>query len=138
MESKIISVESLKYQTATMREVLREVKDHTKYSGIKVEAQLLSEEIELCSFAICSVMWYDLFCQIQHVIKRIQSPIVRVDVTVNLKKKRGMRNYRTIGFEAARTAATYVCEQMNVKAVLKLKRLKSQSDTSPMKLLLSP
>lgn len=36
-------------------------------TAIKVKAQLLSKEIELYHFTICSVVWYDPFCQIHYV-----------------------------------------------------------------------
>ena len=69
-ESKIKSVEPLRYQAAAVRDALIEVKDHTKDSVIKIEADSLSEEVGSYRFAICSVVsWYDLLCQIQHVSK---------------------------------------------------------------------
>jgi len=126
-ESKIKSVEPVRYQAAAVRDALIEVRDHTKDSVIKVEAQSLSEEVGSYRFAICSVVWYDLLCKIQHVSKQMQSPSMHVDVAVNLLKKteRGIQNYRATGFVAAQMAATDICEQMNLESVLKQKRLRS-------------
>ena len=126
-ESKIKSVEPLRYQAAAVRDALIEVRDHTKDSVIKVEAQSLAEEVGAYRFAICSVVWYDLLCQIQHVSKQMQSRNMQVDVVVNLLKKteRAFYDYRATGFVAAQMAAKDICEQMNVEAVLKQKRLRS-------------
>lgn len=44
-ESKVKSVEPLRYQTAAVREALIEVSDQTKDPVIKIEAQSLSEEV---------------------------------------------------------------------------------------------
>lgn len=126
-ESKIKSVEPLRYQAAAVRDALIEVRDRTKDSAIKVEAQSLAEEVGSYRLAICSVVWYDLLCPIQHVSKQMQSPSMQVDVATNLlkKTKRALCDYRATGFVAAQMAAKDICEQMNVEAVLKQKRLRS-------------
>lgn len=49
---------------AVMRDALFEVRDPTKDSVIKVEAQSLVEEDGSYHFSICSIVWYDLLCQI--------------------------------------------------------------------------
>ena len=107
-ESKVKSVEPLRYQAAAVREVLIEVRDHTKDPVIKIEAQSLSEEVGLYCFTICSVVFYDLLCQIQHVSKHMQFPCMHIDVVVNLlnKTKRGHCNYRATDFVATQMAAT--------------------------------
>ena len=120
-ESKIKSVEPLSYQTAKVRDALIEVRNHTKDSVLKVDAHCLSEEVGLYHFAIFSVVWYDLLCQIQHVSRQMQSPWMHVDVAVNFLKRteRDLHNYRATDFVAAQMAATDICKQMNVEAVLK-------------------
>lgn len=60
-ENKLKSVEPLRYEAATVREALIEVRDHTKDPIIKVEAQSLSEEVGSYRFSICTVVWYRCF-----------------------------------------------------------------------------
>ncbi|XP_071210165.1 uncharacterized protein [Salvelinus alpinus] len=83
-ESKVKSVEPLRYQAAVVREALIEVRDQTKDPMIKIEAQSLSEEVGSYCFIICTVVWYDIWSQIQHVSKLMQSPSMHVDVAYEL------------------------------------------------------
>ncbi|XP_025760119.1 zinc finger MYM-type protein 1-like [Oreochromis niloticus] len=126
-ESKINSVEPLRYQASAVREALIEVRDHTKDSVIKIEAQSLSEEVGSYRFSICTVVWYDILNQIHQVSKLMQSPNMHVDVAVNLLKntERVLHNYRATGFSAAQMSAKDMCEDMNIEAVLQQKRLRS-------------
>ncbi|XP_041860484.1 zinc finger MYM-type protein 1-like [Melanotaenia boesemani] len=126
-ESKVKSVEPLRYQGAAVRDALIEVRDNTKDSAVKAEAQSLSEEVGSYRFSICTVVWYDMLSAIQHVSKLMQSPNMDVDLAVGLLKKteQGLQNYRTSGFVTAQMAAKDICEDMNVEAVLKQKRLRS-------------
>ncbi|XP_076044803.1 uncharacterized protein LOC143027403 [Oratosquilla oratoria] len=52
---------------------------------------------------------------------------MQLDVTVDLltKAKTSLTNYRRIGFTSAQVSAKDMCEEMNVEAVLKEKRLRS-------------
>lgn len=90
---------------------------------IKVEAQSLSEEVGSYRFSICTVVWYDILSQIQHVSKLMQSPSMHMDAAINLLKntERGLSNYRATGFGTAQTSAKDICEEMNVEAVLQQK-----------------
>ncbi len=125
-ESKVKSVEPMRYQGAAMREALIEVRDNTKDPAIKAEAQSLSEEVGSYRFSICTVVWYDMLSAIQHVSKLMQSPNMHVDLAVSLLKKteRGLQSYRESGFVTAQMAAKDICEEMNVE-VSKQKRLRS-------------
>jgi hypothetical protein len=120
-ESKIKSVEPMRYQGAAVREALIEVRDHTKDSAIKAEAQSLSEEVGSYRFSTCTVVWYDMLSAIQHVSKLMQSPGMDADIVVGLLKKteRGLQSYRASGFVTAQMAAKDLCEEMNVEGVLK-------------------
>lgn len=66
---------------------------------------------------------------IQHVSKLMQSSNTHVDLCmdVNLLKKteQGLQSYRASGFVTAQMAAKDICEEMNVEAVLRQKRLRS-------------
>lgn len=80
----------------------------------------MSEEVGSYRFSICTVVWNDIWSQIQHVSKLMPSPSMHVDVAVSLfrKTERGLSNYRATGFMTAQTSAKDICEGMNVEAVL--------------------
>ncbi len=86
-ESKVKSVEPMRYQGAAVREALSEVRDDTKDPAIKAETQSLSEEVGSYRFSICTVVWYDMLSAIQHVSKLMQSLNMHVDLAVSHLKK---------------------------------------------------
>uniref|UniRef100_A0AAQ4PYZ4 TTF-type domain-containing protein n=2 Tax=Gasterosteus aculeatus aculeatus TaxID=481459 RepID=A0AAQ4PYZ4_GASAC len=128
-ESKVKGVEPMRYHGAAVREALIEVRNHTKDPAVKAEAQSLSEEVGSYRFSICTVVWYDMLPSIQHASKLMQSPDMHVDLAVSLLKKteQGLQSYRASGFVTAQMAAKDICEEINVEAVLKQKRLRSTS-----------
>ncbi|XP_076062381.1 uncharacterized protein LOC143037722 [Oratosquilla oratoria] len=125
-ESRINSIEVVRYQASNIREALlkiREVVDPLT----KVEAQSLAEEVGSYRFLICTVVWYDILHHVNHVSKLLQSPKMQFDVAVDLltKAKTSLTNYRRTGFASAQASAKDMCEEMNVEAVLKEKILRS-------------
>lgn len=54
-ESRIKSIEAVKYQTAEVRDTLVEVRDTTGDPVVRVEAQSLAEEIGSYRFFLCTV-----------------------------------------------------------------------------------
>lgn len=102
-ESKVKSVEPMRYQAAAVREALIKVRNHTKDPAIKAEAQVLSEEVGSYRFNICTVVWYDMLSAIQHVNKLMQSPNINKDLAVSLLKKteQDLQSYRASGFVTA-------------------------------------
>ncbi|XP_023809021.1 zinc finger MYM-type protein 1-like [Oryzias latipes] len=126
-ESKIKSIEPMRYQGAAVREALIEVRDKTKDPVIKAEAQSLSEEVGSYRFNICTVVWHDILSTIKHVSKLMQSPNMHVDLAVSLLKKteQSLQSYRANGFVNAQMAAKEMCKEMNVEAILKQKRIRS-------------
>ncbi|KAJ8385496.1 hypothetical protein AAFF_G00185920 [Aldrovandia affinis] len=123
-ESRINSVEAVRYQAAEVRAALLEVRDKATDAVIKIEAQSLAEEVGSYHFLICTVVWYDILTKIQHVSKLMQSASMQLDVAVDLLKKTeaSLVSYRGTGFASAQTSAKDICEEMNVEAVLKQKR----------------
>ena len=120
-ESKIKSVEPMRYQGAGVREALLELRNTTTDPLIRAEAHSLCEEVRSYRFSICTVVCYDILSTTQHVSKLRQSPNMQVDMAVSLLKKaeRSLQSYRECGFVAAQMAAKDICEAMNVEAVLK-------------------
>lgn len=94
---------------------------------VRVEAQALAEEIGSYRFCICTAVWYDVLSKIHYVRKLMQSPSMQLGVAVDLLKKTrdSFTNYRSTGFAAAQVTARQMCEEMNVEAELKQKRLRT-------------
>lgn len=101
------SAEPLWHQATAARDALIENRDHTKDPVIKIEAQSFSEEVGSHCFSICTVVWYDILSQIQHVSKLMQSPSMHVDTAVGLLKKTesDLCNYRASGFVIVQLSA---------------------------------
>ncbi|XP_034044861.1 zinc finger MYM-type protein 1-like [Thalassophryne amazonica] len=108
-----------------IRDALLEVRDSTNDPTIKIEAQTLAEEIGSYRFSICSVVWHDILSKIQ-VNKLLQSESMHMDVAVDLLRKTeaSLSEYRSTGFVTAQACARDLCEEMNVIAALKEKRLR--------------
>ncbi|KAI2665721.1 52 kDa repressor of the inhibitor of the protein kinase [Labeo rohita] len=126
-ESRVNSIEPLRYQAGKVREALLEVREPTKDSTVKVEANSLAKEIGSFRFQICCVIWYDILSRINTTSKHLQSTNMQLDVAVGLikKNKENLHSYRITGFVDAQVSAKEICEQMNTEAVLKEKRLRS-------------
>ncbi|CAK6984956.1 zinc finger MYM-type protein 1-like, partial [Scomber scombrus] len=126
-ESRIKSIEPLRYQADKVREALLEVREKTTDSILKVETHSLAEEIGSFRFQICCVVWHDILSQINTTSKLLQSPNMQIDVAVSLiqKNKQNVISYRATGFKDAQVSAKDMCEQMNTEAVLKQKRLRT-------------
>lgn len=94
---------------------------------VRVKAQSLAKEIGSYRFCIHSVIWYDILSQIQHVRKLMQSHSMQLDVAVDLLKKTrdSFTSYRHTGFSDAQATAKEMCEDMNIKAELKQKCLRT-------------
>ena len=81
------AVEPLRYEAAAVKDALLEVRIQTKDPIVRIEAQSLAEEVGSFRFSLCTVVWYDVLNQIQHVSKLLQSQTMQVDVAVSLLKK---------------------------------------------------
>uniref|UniRef100_A0A8C1J990 TTF-type domain-containing protein n=1 Tax=Cyprinus carpio TaxID=7962 RepID=A0A8C1J990_CYPCA len=79
-ESRINSIEPLRYHTVKVREALLEVREKTNDPMIRIEAQSLAEEIGSFRFQICTVVWYDILSKINTVSKLLQSVNMQLDI----------------------------------------------------------
>ncbi|XP_068115082.1 zinc finger MYM-type protein 1-like [Hyperolius riggenbachi] len=125
-ESRVESVEAVRYQASNIREALLQVRETSSDPGVQAEAQSLAEEVGSFRFLICTVVWYDILQKIQIVSKLMQSESMQLDVAVDLLKKTeaSLLDYRGTGFVSAQISAKDICEEMNVEPVLKQKRLR--------------
>ena len=126
-ESRIKSIEALRYQAEKVREALLEVRNKATDPVVAVEANSLAEEIGSFRFQICCAVLFDILTKINITSKLLQSTNMQLDVAVNLvhKNKSELIIYRQKGFSDAQTSAKEICERMNTEAVLKEKRLRS-------------
>lgn len=126
-ESRVKIIEAVRYQASKIREALLEVRNKVTDPLTKVEAQSLAEEIGSYRFLNCTVVWYDILNIVNHVSKLLQSATMQLDVAVDLlaKATTSLTAYRETGFASAQAIAKDICEEMNVEAVLKEKRLRS-------------
>ncbi|XP_030225015.1 zinc finger MYM-type protein 1-like [Gadus morhua] len=125
-ESRISSVQAVRFQTAEVRDALLEVREKATDSMVITEAQSLTEEVGSYRFTICSIVWYDMLAKIHHVSKALQSVSMQLDVALNLLRKTvdSLVSYRSTGFASAQVSARDLCEEINVDTVLKQKRLR--------------
>lgn len=56
-ESRINSVEAVRYQDAQVRDAFLEVRDRVTNPAIKIETQSLAEEVGSYRFSVCTVVW---------------------------------------------------------------------------------
>ncbi|XP_068250235.1 uncharacterized protein [Palaemon carinicauda] len=126
-ESRINSVEVVRFQAAKVRDAFLEVRASTADPAIKIEAQALAEEVGSYRFSICTVVLYDTLRKVQTVNKLLQLQCMHLDVAVDIHKKAetSLVSYRDTGFADAQTSAKEICEEMNVEAALKQKRLRT-------------
>ena len=84
-------------------------------------------EVESYHFLICCVLWCEILTMTNKVNKLLQSASMRLDIAVNLisNAKASLTTSRETGFSEAQTTAKSICEEMNVEAVLKEKRLRN-------------
>ncbi|KAM3624160.1 uncharacterized protein V6R79_019961 [Siganus canaliculatus] len=126
-ESRIKSIEPLRYQADKVREALLEVREKTTDPIVKVETHSLAEEIGSFRFQICCMVWYEILSQINTTSKLLQSANMQIDVAMSLvqRNQKNLISYRATGFKDAQVSAKDMCEQMNTDAVLKQKRLRT-------------
>ncbi|XP_066365377.1 uncharacterized protein [Miscanthus floridulus] len=102
-ESRIKSVQPIRYQAPQIRSVLQEV-ERTSSDDPKAvsDAQSLVTALENFEFLVGMVIWDDILSTINMVSKKLQSPIVSLDGT--LKQIEGVityfQDYRDTGFSS--------------------------------------
>ncbi|XP_076058472.1 uncharacterized protein LOC143035422 [Oratosquilla oratoria] len=131
-ESHINSTEAVRYQASNIREALLKIKE-VMAPLTKVEVQSLAKEVGSYRFLIYTVVWYDILHYVNHVSKLLQSPKMQFYVAVDLltKAKTSLPSHKRNGFASAQASAKDICEEMNVEAVLKEKRLRSTKKHFP-------
>ncbi|KAL7379366.1 hypothetical protein ABVT39_026656 [Epinephelus coioides] len=126
-DNELREQQSVRYQASEIREALLEARQKINDPVAKVEARSLAEEVGSYRFLICCVVWCEILTRTNTVNKLLQSASMQLDIAVQLisNAKASLTLYRHTGFSDAQTTARSICDEMNVEAVLKDKRLRT-------------
>jgi hypothetical protein len=124
-ESRIKSVQPIRYQGPQIRSALQEV-ERTSSDDPKAvsDAQSLVTALENFEFLVGMVIWDDILSTINMVSKKLQSPIVCLDGT--MQQIEGVisyfQKYRDTGFNASIETAKSIASSMDVEPIFPAKR----------------
>jgi hypothetical protein len=124
-ESRIKSVQPIRYQGPQIRSALQEV-ERTSSDDPKAvsDAQSLVTALENFEFLVGMVIWDDILSTINMVSKKLQSPIVCLDGT--MQQIEGVisyfQKYRDTGFSASIETAKSIASSMDVEPIFPAKR----------------
>ncbi|XP_066323448.1 uncharacterized protein [Miscanthus floridulus] len=124
-ESRIKSVQPIRYQASQIRSALKEVERTCIEDPKSVsEAGSLVTTIENFEFLVGMVIWEDILSVINIVSKKLQSPIVCLDST--LKQIEGVisyfKKYRDTGLSASIETAKSIASSLDVEPTFPTKR----------------
>jgi hypothetical protein len=126
-ESRIASVQAIRYQAPQIRTALLEVEkcaaSTNDAKGVS-EAQSLVTALENFEFLVGMVIWHDILFSINMVSKKLQSKVVCMDST--LSQIEGVisyvKSYRNEGFTTSINIAKTIASDMNVDPQFPTKR----------------
>jgi hypothetical protein len=126
-ESRIKSVQPIRYQTPQIRLVLQKVEEICTNEGDATgvsDAQSLVSALENFEFLLFMINWHDILFTINTVSKKLQSKIVCMDAT--LKQIEGVisyfQKYRDEGFESSIEVAKGIASDMDIEPKFPTKR----------------
>ncbi|KAG2597559.1 hypothetical protein PVAP13_5KG132507 [Panicum virgatum] len=124
-ESRIKSVQPIRYQTPQIRSALQKVEEVcTDDPSAVSDAQALVGTLENFEFIVGMVIWHDVLFSINMVSKKLQSKIVCMDTT--LKQIEGVisyfQKYRVEGFDSSIEVAKAIAADMDIEPKFPTKR----------------
>ena len=143
-ESRIKSVQPIRYQTPQIRSALQKVEEVcTDDPSAVSDAQALVGTLENFEFIVGMVIWHDVLFSINMVSKKLQSKIVCMDAT--LKQIEGVisyfQKYRVEGFDSSIEVAKAIAADMDIEPKFptkpQSKRKKQFDETSDEEIQLS-
>jgi hypothetical protein len=124
-ESRIKSVQPIRYQASQIRSALKEVERTCTEDAKSVsEAGSLATTIANFEFLVSMVIWEDILSVFNMVSKKLQSPLVCMDST--LKQIEGIisyfKDYRDTGLSASIETAKSIASSLDVEPIFPIKR----------------
>ncbi|KAG6406752.1 hypothetical protein SASPL_134361 [Salvia splendens] len=124
-ESRINSVQAIRYQTPQIRAALLEVvRSSTNDPKSVSDAENLVTALENFEFLCGMVIWHDILFSINMVSQKLQSKIVCMDAAIH--QIEGVisyfKRYRDEGFSHSIKIATEIAEEMDVEPIFPTKR----------------
>ena len=124
-ESRIKSVQAIRYQAPELRKALLELKrTSTDDAKTKSDAKSLASALEKFEFLLGMVIWHDILFTVNMVSKKLQYKFVCIDVT--LKQIEGaisyFKKYKNDGFATSLDIARSIAIDMGVQPLFPVKR----------------
>ncbi|XP_042027263.1 zinc finger MYM-type protein 1-like [Salvia splendens] len=124
-ESRIKSIQAIRYQAPQLRSALSQLHQASDIElSDKTDANNLLKALGSFEFILGMVIWYDILFAVNTVSKRLQSPSMCIDTT--LQQIEDMRNYfnnyRNEGFASSMTIAKSIASEMGVEPSFSVKR----------------
>ena len=98
-------------------------------------AESLHGELKTWSFLLCTMAWYNVLYQINHVSKLLQSPNVSMETLRSETEgvKDYLEDFRENGIASCQTDATDIAENLDMEMTLPEKRQRKRKDSFYMK-----
>jgi hypothetical protein len=126
-ESRIKSVQPIRYQTPQIRSALKALEEVSALDNdpsMVSDCQSLVSALENFEFSVGLVIWHDILFSINKVSKKLQSKIVSIDAT--LKHIEGVisyfKKYRDEGFTSSMNTAKIISSELDIEPIFPTKR----------------
>jgi hypothetical protein len=124
-ESRIKSVQAIRYQAPQLRLALSHLRDASDtQASDKTDANNLFKALGKFEFILGMVIWHDILYAVNTVSKKLQSPSMCIDTT--LQQIEDMRNYfdnyRNQGFASSMITAKTIASEMGVEPSFQVNR----------------
>jgi hypothetical protein len=124
-ESQIKSIKAIRYQAPELRSALLSLsEDSDTEAKDRSDAKNLFDILGSFEFILSMVIWYDILFAVNTVSKKLQSPSMCIDST--LQQIEGMLSYfdtyRNEGFASSMIIATEIASEMGVETTFPVKR----------------
>jgi hypothetical protein len=128
-ESRIKSVRAIRYQAPQLRSALLWLsKDPDTEAKDRSDAKNLYDVLGSFEFILGMVIWHDILYSVNIVSKKLQSPSMCIDSTLQHIKGtvNYFQSYRNTGFADSVVAATEIALEMGVEASFPVKRVSAR------------
>jgi hypothetical protein len=124
-ESRIKSVQAIRYQTPQLRSALSHLRQASDISlSDKTDANNVFKALGKFEFILGMIIWHDILFAVNIVSKKLQSPSMCIDTTLQQIEdmRKYFNNYRDEGFSSSMTIAKSIASEIGVDASFPVKR----------------